>query len=320
MYKKVLVAILVFVLGISVIGCSNNQPENVASQELQGLTIGVMPDVDSIPFIIAKHNDYFKEEGIDVKIEHFKSAMDRDTALQTGNIDGAISDMLSVVFLNDNGFNVKITSKTNGSFKLIAGKDSNISGLKDVNNKSIGISKNTIIEYLTDRIMKDSNIDPESPEKVAIPKIPTRLEMLDNGKIDMATLPEPLASVAIAKGGNVLSSSDKLGINPGIMLFTVDVIESKPEEIKALYRAYNKAIDYLKKETLESYVDVLIEDAGFPEIIKDTLTLPDYSKATMPSEEEFIQVLDWLKSRNLTTSDYSFEELCDKRFIEDKVN
>lgn len=320
MYKKVLVAILVFILGISIVGCSSNQSENTTSQDLQPLTIGVMPDVDSIPFIIANHNGYFEEEGIDVKIEHFKSAMDRDTALQTGNIDGAISDMLPVVFLNDNGFNVKITSKTNGSFKLIAGKDSNISGLEDVNDKSIGISKNTIIEYLTDRIMKDSNIDPESPKKVAIPKIPTRLEMLGNGKIDMATLPEPLASVAIAKGGKVLSSSDKLGINPGIMLFTVDVIESKPEEIKALYRAYNKAVDYLKKETLESYVDVLIEDAGFPEIIKDTLTLPDYGKATMPSEKEFIQVLDWLKSRNLTTSDYSFEELCDNRFIGEKVD
>lgn len=318
MYKTAVVAILVFVLCIGLVGCSNNQQESGTSQALQPLTIGVMPDVDSIPFIIAQHNGYFKEEGIDVKIEHFKSAIDRDTALQTGNIDGAISDMLPVVFLNDNGFNVKITSKTNGSFKLIAGKASNISSLEDVNERSIGISKNTIIEYLTDRIMADSNIDIESPNKVAIPKIPTRLEMLENGKIDIATLPEPLASVAISKGGKVLSSSDQLGINPGIMLFTVDTIESKPEEIKALYRAYNKAVDYLKKETLESYVDVLIQEAGFPQIIKDTLTLPDYSEAVMPSEEEFVQVLNWLKSRNLTTSDYSFEELCDESFIENK--
>lgn len=318
MFKNAVVAILVFVLCIGLVGCSNNQQESVTSQALQPLTIGVMPDVDSIPFIIAQHNGYFEKEGVEVKIEHFKSAMDRDTALQTGNIDGAISDMLPVVFLNDNGFKVKITSKTNGSFKLIAGKASNISSLKDVNERSIGISKNTIIEYLTDRIMADSNIDIESPKKVAIPKIPTRLEMLENGKIDMATLPEPLASVAITKGGKVLSSSDQLGINPGIMLFTVDAIESKPEEIKALYRAYNKAVDYLKKETLESYVDVLIQEAGFPQIIKDTLTLPDYSEAVMPSEEEFVQVLDWLKSRNLTTSDYSFEELCDESFIGNK--
>ncbi|WP_432663781.1 MetQ/NlpA family ABC transporter substrate-binding protein [Wukongibacter baidiensis] len=315
MYKKVLVTLLILVLSIAIIGCSKEKSQDTASQDLQSLTIGVMPDVDSIPFIIAKHNGYFENEGLDVKIEHFKSAMDRDTALQTGNIDGAISDMLAVVFLNDNEFNVKITSKTNGSFKLIAAKDSNISTLENPKDRSIGISKNTIIEYLTDRIMENSNIDVDSPKKMAIPKIPTRLEMLENGKIDMATLPEPLASVAASKGGKVLSSSDKLGINPGIMLFTEETIKTKPDELKALYRAYNKSVEYLEKESLESYIDVLIEEAGFPGVIKETLTLPDYVEASMPSEEEFTQVLDWLKSKDLTSSDYTLDELSDKNFI-----
>jgi len=318
MYKKILATLLIFIVSISIIGCSKEESQNAASQDLQSLTIGVMPDVDSIPFIIAKYNGYFKEEGLDVKIEHFKSAMDRDTALQTGNIDGAISDMLAVVFLNDNEFNVKITSKTNGSFKLIAAKDSNIPSLQDTNGRSIGISKNTIIEYLTDRIMENSNIDVDSPKKVAIPKIPTRLEMLENGKIDMATLPEPLASIAASKGGMVLSSSDKLNINPGIMLFTEETIKSKPNELKALYRAYNKSVEYLKEEALENYIDVLIEEAGFPGIIKETLTLPDYVEASMPSEEEFTQVLDWLKSKELTNSNYTLDELWDKSFISPK--
>ena len=158
-------------MSISIVGCTNKAKEETSSQPLKTLTIGVMPDLDSLPLIIADHNGYFKEEGIQVKIEHFKSAADRDTALQTGKIDGAISDMLSVVFFNDNKFDVKITSKTDGSFKLISGKNSGISKIEQSAGKSIGISKNTIIEYLTDRIMESSNIDVNSPKKVAIPKI-----------------------------------------------------------------------------------------------------------------------------------------------------
>jgi NitT/TauT family transport system substrate-binding protein len=219
-------------------------------------------------------------------------------------------------FFNDNQFDVKITSKTNGSFKLIASKDTNISSIEEIKGKTIGISTNTIIEYLTDRIMKNSNIDSDAPQKIAIPKIPTRLEMLQNGKLDAATLPEPLASVAIANGGKILSSSDQLGINPGVMIFTQTAIDAKPEEIKALYRAYNEAVIYLKEEKMENYIDVLIEEAGFPEVIKDTLTLPDYTKASMPSEKELEEVLAWLQSKELTSNTYSLKDLSNDTLIQ----
>ncbi|WP_291632881.1 MetQ/NlpA family ABC transporter substrate-binding protein [Clostridium sp.] len=315
MKKKFLVLGLVLTMSMSIVGCSSNTPKEPISQPIKTLTIGVMPDLDSLPFIIAQHNGYFKEEGIQVKIEHFKSALDRDTALQTGKINGAISDMLAVVFFNDNKFDVKITSKTDGSFKLISGKNSNISKIEQSVGKSIGISKNTIIEYLTDRIMESSNVDINSPKKVAIPKIPTRLEMLTNGKLDMATLPEPLASLAVSAGGKIISSSDKLGINPGVMIFTNDAITSKPEEIKSLYRAYNKAVKFLKEEKPESYIDFVIQEAGFPDTVKNTLVIPNYSSASMPSEKELQEVLIWLKAKKLTTNNCTLQDLSNSSFV-----
>ena len=315
MKKKLLTLALVLITSISIVGCSQKAEKETSPLSLKTLTVGVMPDLDSLPLIIADHNGYFKEEGLQLKIEHFKSAADRDTALQTGKIHGAISDMLSVVFFNDNSFGIKITSKTDGSFKLIAGKNSNISKIEQSAGKSIGISKNTIIEYLTDRIMESSNIDVNSPQKVAIPKIPTRLEMLNSGNLDMATLPEPLASTAISAGGKVLSSSDKLGINPGVMVFTKDAVASKPEEIKAFYRAYNKAVEFLKEEKMENYIDFAIKESGFPDTVKGTLTLPNYSKASMPTEKELEEVLNWLKAKKLTTNDYKLEDLSNSSFI-----
>lgn len=314
--KKNIAVFLLILLAISFsVGCSKNIEQNTSVESQSTLTIGLMPDVDSIPFIIAEHNGYFKDEGLNIKIEHFKSAMDRDTAIQTGNIDGAISDMLAVVFLNDNNFDIKITSKTDGSFKLISSKQSNITDLKQFNNNSIGISKNTIIEYLTNRILDANDVSIDAIEKVAIPKIPTRLEMLQNGKLDSATLPEPLASVAISNDGNLLNSSDQLGINPGVMIFTSKSINEKPDEIKALYRAYNKAVQYLISNQKEDYIDVLIKEAGFPEIVKDTLSLPQYTNAAMPEEKEFNEVMNWLKSKELTKNNYSLKELSTNNFI-----
>lgn len=318
MKKKLISMVLALILPFSTVACSANTPDKKNSEPKTSLSIGIMPDLDSIPIIIAENNGYFKDEGLDFKLQSFKSAADRDAAIQSGQIDGAISDMLAAIFFNDNKFEVKITSRTDGSYKLIAGstsKISDISDISDITGKSVGLSKNTIIEYLTDRVVESSNLDINSIEKVVIPKIPTRLEMLNAGKLDMAMLPEPLATTAVSSGGKILVSSNDLNIDAGVIVFTKASMESKENEIKAFYAAYNKAVKYLKDEPLANYIDMLIEKGGFPDSIKDSLILPHYSEASLPSEEEFNEVIKWMRAKNLTTNDYKLEQLSTDSFI-----
>lgn len=308
-----LIVIVMLVLG----GCSNNEKEDKTQQagKLQNITIGIMPDVDSIPFIIAQEKGYFKEEGLTVTLKSFKSAMDRDSAMQSGNLDGAISDMLAETFAKSGGFDMVITSLTNGSYKLVVNKDETAMSIKDLKNKDVGISKNTIIEYVTDKILVEGGLTSVDINKIIIPQIPTRLEMLQNGKIAAATLPEPLATIAVKNGGKIINSSDKLGINPGVLIFTGKAVNEKEQEIQAMYRAYNKAVDYLAQEPMENYVDMLIEKSGFPKEVKGSLILPQYKKPIVPNPKDIEDVIVWLQSRQLITKGYSYKELVDDRFV-----
>ena len=187
--------------------------------------------------------------------------------------------------------------------------------MEDLKGKDVAISKNTIIEYVTDKIMIKNGLPTEHIHKTIIPQIPTRLEMLKNGKIAAATLPEPLATIAVKNGGKILSGSDQLGINPGVILFTTKTVTTKEQEMKAMYRAYNKAIDYLGREPMENYIDLLIEKGGFPESVKGALVLPVYQKATAPKQQDITDVLAWLKERGLIQKNYSYEDLVDNRFV-----
>ncbi|WP_068556315.1 hypothetical protein [Thermotalea metallivorans] len=63
-------------------------------------------------------------------------------------------------------------------------------------------------------------------------------------------------------------------------------------------------------------MDILIQESGFPESVKDTWFISDFSNASMPPEKELREVLNWLQSKNFTNSSYSLEELWDKSFIE----
>lgn len=306
MKKKLIGAALALLFVASVgAGC--------AARPSQTLSIGVLPDVDSIPIIIAQEKGLFEKEGVGVHIEHFKSAPDRESALQAGGIDGAVSDMLSAAFLTDGGFEVAMTSLTNGSYKLLAGPSMDES--TDLSGKSIAISTNTIIEYATDKMLSEIGLKPQDVEKTAIPQIPVRLEMLKSGQIDAATLPEPLASVAVKAGATVLNSTDNLGINPGVLLFTKETIQSKNAEIAAFYRAYNSAVAYLQDTPVSDYADILIDIAGFPEDVKESLSLPTYTPAALPSADDFDGVMAWLAEKGLIQNTYQYDDLVDKSFV-----
>lgn len=306
--KRLLVMMMASVLVLSalVAGCGSQQAEK---KELQGIAIGLMPDIDSVPIIIAEEKGYFAEEGLKVDIQKFKSAMDRDAALQSGNLDGAISDMLAVAFAKAGGFDVKVTSYTDGTYKLIAGKGDGDVKPQDLAGKDVAVSKNTIIEYVTDRIMASQKMPEDSINKVVIPQIPTRLEMLQSGKLAAATLPEPMGSIAIANGCRFVTDSEEMGVNPGVMMFTAKAASDKKAELQAFYRAYNKAVKYLNEHSQDEYMDLVIEKSGFPDAAKAALKLPQYREAGLPAEKDVSECINWMVQKELIKQSYTYDEL-----------
>lgn len=268
-----------------------------------------MPDIDSIPFIIAQEKGYFKEEGVNVELQQFKSAMDRDSALQSGNLDSGVSDMLAAGFAKAGGFDVKITSSTNGNYCLIAGTANSAQNLADMKGQNISVSKNTIIEFVLDQMLAQNNMSETDINKTVIPQIPTRLEMLQNGKLDAAVLPEPMGSIAVKNGSHQIASSEDMKINPGVMVFTSDSVQNKADAIKAMYRAYNKAIDYLNNTPQEEYIDMVIEKAGLPPTTKDALKMPKYQKAVLPEKSDWEKSIKWLNDKGLVKETYSYDDM-----------
>ena len=309
--------IIALLLLLAATGCVGEKKGNTAQPQggSKSITIGLMPDVDSIPFIIAQEKGYFKEEGVTVILKPFKSAMERDSALQSGNLDGAISDILAEAFAKAGGFDTVITALTNGNYKLVVNKGETAATIQALKGKEVAISKNTIIDYVTDRIAAEAQLTAADINKTVIPQIPARLEMLQNGKIAAATLPDPLASVAVKNGGKVISTSEQLGINPGVMLFTSRAVKDKEQEIQAMYRAYNKAVAYLAREPLDSYLDLVIEKAGFPQEVKGALVLPKYKQATAPQQKDVDDVIAWMQARQLIQQKYQYADLVDTRFV-----
>lgn len=290
--KRLLLRLTFFVMAIfTLTSCTQRKSESI--------NIGVMPSENILPIIYAEENGIFEKYGIDVNVTIFKSAVDRDTAFQTGELDGVATDMLSVIFLNDAGFDVKITTEDITNFKVI-------SVVKD--GTSIGVSKNTVIEYVAERYIQNTE---KSYEIIYVPAVPVRLELLNTKELDMAVLPEPLASVPA--DAEVLDCSNEMELYPGVHAFNSSALQKK--DIASFYKAYNEAVDIINNSSVDEFKSILTFSIGFAEEMFEDYTLPVYNKTKESNESDFNSVMSWMNHKDYSQSQYTLNEVSDFSYI-----
>jgi len=272
--------------------------------------------MDYLPLAVAQREGYFEKTGLNITIEKFYSANERDAAFQSGSVDGVVIDYTGAVLQKAGGIELKLTSKCDAPFYIVAGAGSGIDNLQQLKGRSVSVSQNTVIDYCVDMALKSVGIAAGDIEKIEINKIPVRFEMLRNNKIDATGLPNPFALMAQTAGDKILSSNNELGLSITGIIFSDNAVNTKAESITKMYTAYNMGVEYLKNHPVSDIQDILVKEFGFPEEIVSQVTIPNYTKATMPSDKDISSVIEWLAERKLIESSFDKSTLLDSRFVE----
>ncbi|GHV90905.1 hypothetical protein AGMMS50268_14080 [Spirochaetia bacterium] len=276
------------------------------------LRVGIMPDADSLPFMVARDEGFFTAEGVNVELINFQNPQERDAAIQAGRLDASISDLLAAAFFTAGGFDLKVTSLTDGRYGIVGSSRLNIKSLADLRGKRVGLSTNTIIQYTVDAQLQSAGISMDEYEPVSVPRMPLRLEMIQNGQIEAVSLPEPLLTAAVEQGGVLLSTTDTTGIDAGILLFSKKTLDTRLDDVTKFYRAYYRAAQKINANP-DAYRNYLVENAAFPAAVRNAYRFVTYRKPGLPDKAQIDQALAWLKTRQLLSVDLKAEDLVDSR-------
>lgn len=314
---------IVLCLAIVVSGCAatkapdNNQPTKSVGKTVK---IGVLPIEDNLPFYVAEKDGLYAKEGVQVELISFASALERDTALQAGQIDGEVADLVAVALLKKIGTDVKIASiglgatPKEGRFAILSSPKSSINDLAGLKGATLGISQNSIIDYVSDQMLLDKGVLLNDVKKMSIPKMPVRLDMLLSDQIDAACLPDPLASLAQAKGAHLIIDDTYRNISQTVFLFRTQSIQENPEGIKAAVRVYGSAGQALSKNP-DQYRSLFLEKAQIPAELKESYKTPIFSKLQLPTEEEVNSVMKWMVDKKLIPQAYGYQDLVDSNLL-----
>jgi NitT/TauT family transport system substrate-binding protein len=285
--------------------------------------VGALPIEDSLPIYVAEQKGLFEEENLNVKIITFNSAHERDAAFRAGKIDGFIGDVLIAASMQNSGLPVSIVSvilgatPREGRLAIMASPKSGISSVNQLKGLRIAISRNTIIEYVTDSLLQEAGIEPVSVKKVEVKKISVRLEMLLNNQVEAATLPDPFAALAEFKGAKVIVDDTKgLNYSQTVLIFRDSFLKAKRVPVKRFLRALGEAAKLINKEP-EKFRELLVKKGKLPEPIAESYKISRYPEPQLPTKQDVERVLDWLKERNLIKPDIAYEKIINREVLPD---
>jgi NitT/TauT family transport system substrate-binding protein len=306
MYKKFLLVLFITIL-LVFSGCRKSEQQARESASSPSLTVGMMSAVDAAPFYVALQKGYFKEAGVDVQLMLFTNGQNRQTALQTGQVDGAMTDLVALITQTAGDFKLIGTLSTDGDFPLLAKP-----GLQEKQAVSAGTMEISVTNYLIDKYLGQN----QSVKKVYINEIPARLEAVISGQLDTGIFPEPFASIGALRGLEKLFYPGIPSESLNIIAFTEKAVKEKSEALKRFHRAYAKAVkaieadENLARDALIQYIPNL------PSEIRDSIHLPDYQAPRLPGTSFMQEIMAWTESVTNQRYEFSPADMLDSRFIE----
>lgn len=323
---------LLLVASMALTGCTQKkEPAKTGGAESGKpvpIKIGVLPTEDSLPLWVAEDKGYFKDAGLDnVEIVVFQSAQERDAAFTAGSIDAFMGDIVAAANLEAAGSGGTILTvmlgadPSQGRFAVVAApnnptqrffKTGQPASLKTLEKPlKVGTSSATIQEYVLDGLAAEAGVS-DKISKEEVKKVPVRFELLMQGKLEAAALPEPFISLAEQGGSAVLADDIKSAKNLSqTILFVSDAYLTErggTASDDALLEAWDRAVADINADP-DAYRPMLVEKARLPKPLESSYKVNTYPESQLPSKADVDAVLTWMRDKGYLKGDVTYNDL-----------
>jgi NitT/TauT family transport system substrate-binding protein len=216
--------------------------------------VGLIPVIGPAPLYVALEKGYFTKEGIEARIETFRSGNAILTQVAAGNLEVGRATLGSAT-LNAfaRGMDVRVVASGQGLHPtgqnteplmvrkaLVASGE--VKGIADLKGKRCAInSVGTASEFLLEAALRKGGLGLDDITLVMVP-FPDMIPAFERGAIDCSILPDPLATSAAAKGFAVrFEDRYAPGSTLGVLLYNRQFMEKHPEAAARVMVAYLKA-------------------------------------------------------------------------------
>lgn len=304
-----------------IVGCSNKGDD---SNDLVPVRVGITQTfLGEAATFVAQEQQFFKDQGLDVQLEHNPSGAVSIRELFDGDIDIAhVAETPIMYSLLDSSYYAGTEVPSFQIFadmiyadkiqRIIVRRDHEISGPRDIPGKTLAIDQGTQLDYFLDSFLLEHQISKEQLNLVDM-EPSEQLNAIAKGQIDVAVTWEPYATyIKQELKDTAIFLDTKLTYSTLWMATTLDrYAEKNPKVLEKYLHSIRQAQKYIREHPRETQ-QLLAQRTGVSiEAIKSSW---DDIEFELSLSERMITLLDdqarWMERNDIThVSDIDFRTL-----------
>jgi NitT/TauT family transport system substrate-binding protein len=261
------------------------------------IMVGGLDKVIYMPAMLTQRLGYFDAEGLDVELLSEPAGVQAETALVSGQVQGAVGFYDHTLDLQTKGKYVESVvqfSHAPGEVEIVSAKaEKDITSPKDFKGRKLGITGlGSSTDFLTKYLAVKNGVNVSDFSPVAVGAGPTFVSALQKGSIDAGMTTDPtVATVLQKKLGKVLvdmrtpqGSEEALGgPYPSSSLYMQsDWVNSHKDTVQKLVNAFVKTLKWMSSHSADEIADKMPADysQGDKTLYADAIksTLPMFTK------------------------------------------
>ncbi len=308
-----------FLLIPFLVSCNSStavDPDDEAKRDSAALHVALMPVSDCLPFYLAQRAGIYERLGLDLRILTLQAQLDTDTALLRRRAELVYSDLARAIMIQQTDtFDLRAVATAPVELQLITARRGRVRALGQLKERMVAVARHSITDFWSDRLMDSARMEQADIFRPQINDVRIRTDMICNGTMDAAFLPEPYALEARLLG-NVRNFSTR-GLEPQLGAYLVPTSvardSSRVRQLQLLFQGYHEAVELANQPhgLRDSLPQLLKELCLTPDSLCDTIVrlLPPFTPLYRPAQSDANAALRWLRSRGKADNSYNTDTL-----------
>lgn len=173
-------------------------------EDTLSLRIAILPVQECDILQYAKESGIATSMGLDMELVHYDALMDIDTAILSGVAHVYFEDSLRVCRIKEDSIRPQMLLPIPMKMTLIANNEKEIKEISGLKTNMVGLTRWSQLEKWMNAVGDSANLNAMDVYHAQVNSVPLRFNMVNDGLIDAAILPQPWSDSLITLGHVVL--------------------------------------------------------------------------------------------------------------------